>query len=337
MRSWAIVSAVCQTSRYMSDDRGASSRLRIILAEYAMACGMGGTCQVEGTAMLAALAGSFERMGHHVDYPTSGPQILAGRPHKVAGQEDFARFLRSAPCDAGLVIAPDELAPEYLEILEARGANLGADPEAARLCADKLECTRALARARVPVADLVEEGESPPKGCQIYVIKPRFGCGSEDVRISSFCQRPEGFIATRYVQGISLSASFICGDGFLPLTINRQLIEMDKDGFTYQGSQVPYPSPRADEIWDVARRAASALGLRGYAGIDMVVGDLPRVVDVNARPTTSIIGICRVMKEELADLIIKARLGGLPESVTIEGQATFQKRELACIRSPDGL
>jgi len=30
--------------------------------------------------------------------------------------------------------------------------------------------------------------------------------------------------------------------------------------------------------------AALALGLSGYAGIDLVVGDLPRVVDVNPHP-----------------------------------------------------
>jgi predicted ATP-grasp superfamily ATP-dependent carboligase len=42
--------------------------------------------------------------------------------------------------------------------------------------------------------------------------------------------------------------------------------------------------------------AARALGLSGYAGIDLVVGDLPRVVDVNPRPTTSIVGIAKVMR-----------------------------------------
>ncbi|MBN1323888.1 MAG: ATP-grasp domain-containing protein [Methanotrichaceae archaeon] len=44
-------------------------------------------------------------------------------------------------------------------------------------------------------------------------------------------------------------------------------------------------------------RACTALGLRGYVGIDFLLGDLPRVVDVNTRPTTSIIGIARVMKD----------------------------------------
>ena len=102
----------------------------------------------------------------------------------------------------------------------------------------------------------------------------------------------------------------------MPLTINRQLIEFQGDSISYNGSQVPYNTPRAAEIWEAAEKAARVLGLRGYAGIDFVVGDLARVVDVNARPTTSIIGIVKVMREELGELILRARFGGMPEKVT---------------------
>jgi len=42
--------------------------------------------------------------------------------------------------------------------------------------------------------------------------------------------------------------------------------------------------------------AALALDLSSYAGIDLVVGDLPRVVDVNPWPTTSIVGIAKVVR-----------------------------------------
>jgi hypothetical protein len=82
----------------------------------------------------------------------------------------------------------------------------------------------------------------------------------------------------------------------LPLTINRQLIKFKGDSISYNGSQVPYNTPRAAQIWVAAEKAAKALGLRGYAGIDFVVGDLARVVDVNARPTTSIIGITLIKR-----------------------------------------
>ena len=97
---------------------------------------------------------------------------------------------------------------------------------------------------------------------------------------------------------------------------------------SYHGSQVPYRTPRADEIWEAARKAAAALRLRGYAGIDFVLGDLPRAVDVNARPTTSIIGIARVMREEIGDLLLRAKFGGMPERVHVTGEYTFRKEDI---------
>ncbi|NTV28026.1 MAG: peptidase, partial [Methanothrix sp.] len=57
-------------------------------------------------------------------------------------------------------------------------------------------------------------------------------------------------------------------------------------------------------------------------------GERSRAVDVNARPTTSIIGIARVMQEEIGALILQARFGGMTEKVTVEGEYIFGKHEL---------
>ena len=259
-----------------------------------------------------------------------GPGIGAGRPILIKGEEEFEGIL-DCKADAGLLIAPDGMQPHLLEILEKSTVNLGASPDSARLCADKLLCTRALAQAGVPVAEIVDRPDPVEKGCHLYVVKPRTGCGSEGVRVTSFARAGPEEIVTRYHEGLHLSASFIVGrEGlFLPLTINRQLIDFQGEGMSYQGSQVPYKTPRADEIWAEARKAASALGLRGYAGIDFVLGERPWAVDVNARPTTSIIGIARVMREEIGELILGARFGGMPEKVTVEGEYIFRKEDLA--------
>ena len=52
--------------------------MRILVAEYASALGMGGTCELEGRAMLSTLVESFERSGHSAAYATHGPRIKAG-------------------------------------------------------------------------------------------------------------------------------------------------------------------------------------------------------------------------------------------------------------------
>jgi predicted ATP-grasp superfamily ATP-dependent carboligase len=278
--------------------------------------------------MLATLARSFERVGHEVVYPTSGPRIEAGRPITVKGEAEFESALEGK-ADAGLLIAPDGMQPRLLEILEKNVLNLGSSPDAARLCADKLLCTRVLAQAGIPVAEIVEKPDPVETGCHRYVVKPRTGCGSEGVRITSFARARPGEIVTRYHEGLHLSASFIAGrNSFLPITINRQLIDFEGNGMSYQGSQVPYGTPRADEIWAQASDAAAALSLSGYAGIDFVLGERPWIVDVNARPTTSIIGIARIMKEEIGKLILDAKLGQPAKSVTIVGSCTFRKEDL---------
>ncbi len=302
--------------------------MKILIAEYASALGLGGTCELEGRAMLTTLARSFERSGHEVVYPTSCPGIETGRPIIVKNDEEFEGALESK-ADAGLLIAPDSMQPRLLEILEKNMLNLGASPNAARLAADKLLCTRALGQAGLAVAEIVEKPDPADAGCHRYVVKPRTGCGSEGVRITSFARAGPGEIVTRYREGLHLSASFIAGkNSFLPLTINRQLIDFEGDGMSYQGSQVPYGTPRADELWAWAKAAAEVLSLSGYAGIDFILGERPWIVDVNARPTTSIIGIVRVMKEEIGELILNARLGRPAKSVTIMGTFTFRKEDL---------
>ena len=306
--------------------------MKILVAEYASAAALGGTCELEGRAMLATLVGSFARCGHEVLYPTSGPTVRGGRPIAIRGVEDFESVLTS-DADAGLLIAPDGMQPHLLETLEKSMTNLGSSPDAALNAADKLLCTETLEKAGTPVAEIVKKPDPVEMGCHRYVIKPRTGCGSEGVRITSFARAGPGEIVTRYREGLHLSASFIVGqEGFLPLTINRQLIDFSGEGPSYQGSAVPYETPRADEIWEEARKAASALGLRGYAGIDFVLGEKPWAVDVNARPTTSIIGIARVMKEEIGELILRARFGRLPEKVHVEGEYVFRKEDLACMQ-----
>ncbi len=302
--------------------------MKILIAEYAVATGLPGTYAVEGRAMLTILARSFERLGHAVVYPTAGPAIAAGRAIHLGGcDEDFEALLASSGADAGLVIAPDELLPGFLEILENSTINLGTSPATARLCADKLACTLRLEEAGVPVVEVVDPKDRGP-----FVLKPQFGCGSE--RIELVDELPEYLgdrIATKYREGEALSVSLIAaGDRVLSLTINKQLVSVEA-GFEYQGGIVPYHTDREEEILRAAKMAALALGLRGYAGIDLVVGDLPRVVDVNPRPTTSIVGIEKVMREELADLILRARFASLPERVTVEGSCEFRKDKLELV------
>ncbi len=60
-------------------------------------------------------------------------------------------------------------------------------------------------------------------------------------------------------------------------------------------------------------------------GVDIVLADVPYVVDVNPRPTASLFGISHVMREEIGGLLLKNKFGELSDSVHIEGEYCFSK------------
>lgn len=296
--------------------------MKILVAEYAVGEGVD-EFMPEGRAMLGTLVRSFARCGHEVYYPTTGTQLDAGIPVKSGNFKDSLREI-SKECDAGLVVAPDELLADLTEIIEKNTINLGCPPDSVRLCADKLECTRILEKNNIPVPETISKGAYRGD----YVVKPRFGCASEETYRSSSGTLKDKFIATRFIDGEHLSVSIITGKTQLPLTVNKQLIEINNN-VSYKGGIVPCHSERERELIETAKKTAKVLGCRGYAGVDIVLADKPYVVDVNPRPTSSIIGIAQVLDTEIADLILRSRFGELPGTVGVTGSFTFLKDELS--------
>ncbi len=295
--------------------------MKILVAEYAVGAGID-EYMLEGRAMLGTLVRSFVACGHEVLYPSTGTIIDSGTAVETRRfEETLARL--SKKCDAGLVIAPDEVLGDLTEIIEENTTNLGCPSDSVRLCADKLESTRRLARENIPVPLTTGEGEYDGD----FVIKPRFGCASEGIHRSKKGILKDGFIATEFINGEHLSASVISGKTQLLLTVNRQLIKIEEK-ISYEGGMVPYLCDREKEVADIAKKTIKTLGCRGYAGVDIVLADNPYVVDVNPRPTTSLIGITRVMKTQIADLILKSAFGELPQSVEVNGCFTFKKDDL---------
>ena len=219
--------------------------MKILVAEYASAIGLGGTCELEGQGHALHPRGELraERPQCGLCHPRAQDQ--GGRIYSGERPAEFEVLLETIKADACLLIAPDGLQPRFLEIIEGHTANLGSTPGAARVAADKRLCTQALARAGVPVAEIVDKPDPVEKGCHLYRCEAaKQAAVGGGVRITSFVKAGPDEIVTRYHEGLHLSASFIVGrEGFLPLTIFRQLINFEGEGINYQGSQVPYITP----------------------------------------------------------------------------------------------
>ncbi len=282
--------------------------MKILLAEYSVCAGL--PIANEGRVMLRALRQSFEKAGCTVCVPDNFDDSLA----------DLAKT-----CDCGLVIAPDDMLEKYTAFIETKCINLGSSSRVVKLCADKQETTELLLYNGLSAPRLVHE-----QGIKC-VAKPRYGCASEGVHLTQGPVDTEGYISTEYIDGEHLSVSLIGGRTILPLTLNRQHIHFEKNSIKYDGNDVNIEHPAKEEIFDAARKAGNMLGCKGLFGMDIVYSDKPYIVDVNARPTTSVIGLARVLQVNLAELILQAHFGTLPDHVETSGHFTFTKHDMETI------
>jgi predicted ATP-grasp superfamily ATP-dependent carboligase len=287
--------------------------MRVLLAEYTRFHDP--ALAAEGEAMVRVLAESFRRCGHEVIQPEKGG--FAAELERLAGTSD-----------AALVIAPDHLMAGFTQVLEQHTHNLGCGSMVAAVCADKHLTGKILSRHGIDTPAETTVG--------IKVIKPIHGCGSIGVRISEEDPK-EGEMGQELLQGDALSVSLIgphvVGEACLyydpgpplALALNRQDVHIEGGRFHYHGGETPADHLRAREILEVAKKTVTVLGCQGYAGVDLVCGDRITVVDVNPRITTSLIGIAAVMREEIADLLIRGSHGDLPPQVHLEGSVRFSK------------
>jgi predicted ATP-grasp superfamily ATP-dependent carboligase len=205
--------------------------MRVLLAEYARYHDPG--LAAEGEAMVSVLTGSFQRCGHEVVFPEKGD--FSSELERLAGT-----------CDAGLVIAPDHLMPDFTQILEQHTHNLGCGSMVAAVCANKHLTGKILSRQGIDTPAEVMWGRR--------VVKPISGCGSVGVRITEDAPG-EGEMGQELLAGDHLSVSLIgphvIGEACLyydpgpplVLALNRQDIHIVGGRFHYHGGP---PAGRGD-------------------------------------------------------------------------------------------
>lgn len=300
--------------------------MKILIAEYTVSHDP--ALAPEGLAMVRTLAESFQRIGCEVVMPGAG--------------SDFGDEIRRlAPeCDEALIIAPDHLLARYTKMAEDFSRNIGCSSLAVAVCANKRRTADTLKKNGIDVPAEVSSGRR--------IIKEISGCGAVNMRYRD--EEPgEKEMGQEFIDGEHLSVSLVgsrvvgevclyyTGEGPLVLSLNRQHITFDDEGFIhYHGGETPVTHPHQDEIIKIARKAATVLGCQGYTGVDLVVtDDRIVVVDVNPRPTDSIIGISAVMEEEIGDIILRASYGRSPDRVTLRGRAVFGKDGVVTVHDRD--
>ena len=148
------------------------------------------------------------------------------------------------------------------------------------------------------------------------IAKPRFGVDCENIKIISSKRDideleniyPEGsrFIIQEFIPGDVCSVCLI-GDGkeALPISLNKQVVEIDENGGRYIGGYVPYDHPLREKAFEVAKKACEFIpGVKGFIGVDLIIADDVYLIEINSRFTTSYVGLSKVANINIGKTII---------------------------------
>jgi hypothetical protein len=258
----------------------------------------------------------------------------AGGDRDGAGREDADAGYRAAlleaaaGCEAVLVIAPETggaLERTSSWLIDAGVSLLGSAPAAIAIAADKWECNRRFRSAGLPAPETVRVAprDAAAAARRIglpVVLKPLDGAGCDGVahvRAEAELGRAlalpalagaEEILVQRWVAGEAASVSLlVAGRAAVPLSLNSQKLRIGIP-CAYEGGTVAIDHPRRDEAFDLAARAVGLVpGLRGYVGVDLVLGpDGCFLVEINPRLTTSYVGLRRALAFNLAEAHWKA-------------------------------
>jgi predicted ATP-grasp superfamily ATP-dependent carboligase len=249
--------------------------------------------------------------------------------------------------DVCLPLAPEEgmILYKITKSLEDKELMVaGSSSNAVMLCSDKWKTYNAL-KDKISFAptekiffDQIED--KVPEFNKKMVVKPVDGVSCANVQIVS---SPESYIAAareikknsslpffllqEYLEGLCTSVSLLCdGNESIPISLNLQKIKVNNSHMEYNGGQVPLKHPLAKAAYEAAQTAVESIkGIRGYVGVDMILGDTIQLLEINSRPTTSYIALHKLLNFNLGHAIINACQGTLPKKVLLRGTAQFKK------------
>ena len=204
----------------------------------------------------------------------------------------------------------DPLAAAAAALLAALGVpHTGSGLAAIALTADKAATRRALRNAGIPVPCTPEQGGSGPWIVKHAMEHASFGLDARAVVTTLPEPLPRGFIAERFLPGREFNIALLAEGGacrVLPIAEMRYAEDWPDDvprildyaakwdtAHPRYAASVPrfdtIAADLADQLAHLARRCWEALGLAGYARIDVRLDEagLPAIIDVNANPCLS--------------------------------------------------
>jgi tyramine---L-glutamate ligase len=326
--------------------------LNLLIFEYASALGIKDpSLSAEGKAMLRGLTCDLECLPASYLISKNIDSIDGSRckPIVIDGTIDDWISNNISQFDFCLPIAPEEdfILCGLTRIIEKNGVQVvGSDSDAVRICSDKY-LTYNILKDKVPVIPthrvawedigLYGQGISGTK----KVVKPADGVSCSAVQIVNCKDSFKNatlkvravsslpyFLVQDYIEGASASVSLLSnGKKAIPLSLNQQNIIIENGIINYNGGKVPMTHPLEDEAKKIAKNAVESIpGLKGYVGVDMILGDDEvYLVEINSRITTPYVALRNMLNFNLGEAIVQAVQGQLPGDFSLEREIEIQK------------
>lgn len=246
-------------------------------------------------------------------------EIVPGRP--LWGQWVSA----ARDCDIALVVAPesDGILAKAVATLRAGGVEvIAGSGDFLRAASDKAQTARVLHEAGVAHPRYLTPSdrrfETALSEAQRFVVKPRDGCGTEEIRLfdsyrEALEELNEDTILQEWMPGEAISIGCITTESqqtFLPAV--GQHIQWQT--CRYAGGVGPLAEDQQRRATALASRAMFAMPptARGFVGIDLLLGERPSedcVIEINPRLTTSYVGLRQMINGNLAARLLDFESG----------------------------
>ena len=181
------------------------------------------------------------------------------------------------------------------------------------------------------------------------IIKPLVGVDCENIKIINGIDDLDyslekiflpgsRVIVQEFIEGTDISVSLLCdGSTAIPISLNKQIIDLTGDKGTYLGGQIPFESKFKDLAFKTAIKAVESIdGLKGFVGVDLVISNDEKdiedvyVLEINSRFTTPYAGLKKIANinigSSIIDLIDKnVDIKDLNEKIDLNGKIEFKK------------
>ena len=143
-------------------------------------------------------------------------------------------------------------------------------------------------------------------------------------------------VVQEFIDGTDISVSLISdGKKAIPISLNRQFIELKDDKGTYLGGRLPYETKYKDEAFEIATKAVEAIdGLKGFVGVDLIINNDEKdvysvyLLEINSRFTTPYVGLKQISSLNIGKSIIDLIDGNVSIDdidISLDGEVEFKK------------